>query len=70
MTKKVNHIHNKPWTTHYIRHNFLHNSSQNHEGVIDDVTKAAGKDAKVVEPKALIEIKDIDEWSTKKEIKD
>lgn len=31
------------------------------EGVIEDITKAAGMDAKVVEQKALIEISDIDE---------
>lgn len=40
------------------------------KGVIEDVTKAAGMDAKVVEQKTLIEIREIDEWSTKKEIED
>ncbi|KAL4135144.1 hypothetical protein QTP88_006787 [Uroleucon formosanum] len=36
------------------------------EGVIEYVTKAAGTDAKVVEQKVLLEIRDIDEWLTKK----
>ncbi|KAF0686718.1 Uncharacterized protein FWK35_00034944, partial [Aphis craccivora] len=36
--------------------------------VMQDVTKAAGVDAKVVHQKTLLEINDIDEWSTKSEI--
>lgn len=36
------------------------------EGVIEYVTKAAGTDTQVVEQKLLLEIRDIDEWLTKK----